>query len=201
LERITHKNLNKKSLEALIKAGALDSFGERGKLISNIETLLEFNKSFSKVDKDQGSLFGGSSAPKSRLTLHDAQEATAQEKLSWEKELLGLYISGHPLDKVREKIEKTGTNISKIKTTGRNDQEIVIAAVVQSVKIIITKKNQQMAFIQLEDLTSSIEAVAFPETYKKYLHSLEEDKTLAIKGKVKIREGERTIAIESIKDI
>lgn len=206
LERVTHKNVNKKSLEALIKSGAFDSFGDRGVLVANVENLTEFNKSFSKVDKDQGSLFGlpgqgGINAPKAKLKLKEAPEATKAEKLSWEKELLGLYISGHPLDKVREKIEKTGTNFAKIKVSGRNEQEIVVAAIVQSVKIIITKKNQQMAFIMLEDLTSTIEAVAFPEVYKNNMHSFEEDKILAIKGKVKIRDGARTIAIESIKEI
>ncbi len=201
LERVTHKNVNKKSLEALIKSGAMDSFGERGHLVANIENLTEFNKSFSKVDKDQGSLFGGSLAPKSILHLDDAIPASPKIKLAWEKELLGLYVSGHPLDDIREKIEKSGTNILKIKTTGRQDQTLALAAVVQTVKIIITKKNQQMAFVQLEDLSGTIEAVAFPTIYKNHMNTLLVDKILAIKGKVSIREGERTIVIDDIKEI
>lgn len=201
LERVTHKNVNKKSLEALIKSGALDSFGERGQLLGNVENLTEFNKSFTKVNKDQGSLFGADLAPKSKLHLVDAPSATTEDRLSWEKELLGLYVSGHPLDKIRERIEKNGTDFRRIKAHGRENQDVIVGAVIQSVKIIITKKNQQMAFVQLEDLTGSIEAVAFPEVYKNNLELLSEDKVVAIKAKVKIRDGEKTLAIESIKEV
>ncbi len=201
LERVTHKNVNKKSLEALIKSGAMDSFGDRGVLAGNIENLTEFNKSFSKVDKDQVSLFGGSLAPKSILRLGDVPPVDMKTKLAWEKELLGLYVSGHPLDGIREKIEKVGININKIKLTGREDQPVTLACVVQSVRIIITKKNQQMAFVQLEDLTGTIEAVAFPTIYKNFMNMLMEDKILAIKGKVSIREGEKTLVIDEVKEI
>lgn len=201
LERVTHKNVNKKSLEALIKSGAMDSYGERGMLVANIENLTEFNKSFSKNNKDQGSLFGGDLAPKSKLQLTETPPADQKTRLAWEKELLGLYVSGHPLDSIREKIEKSGNTISRIKQTGRQEEVVALASVIQTVKIIITKKNQQMAFIQLEDLTGTIEAVAFPETYKNFMTILSEDKVVAIKAKVKIREGEKTIMIDSIKEI
>ena len=179
----------------------MDSFGERSMLVANIENLTEFNKSFSKNNKDQGSLFGGDLAPKSKLTLVDSPPADQKTRLAWEKELLGLYVSGHPLDSIRDKIEKSGNTISRVKTTGRQDESIALASIIQTVKIIITKKNQQMAFIQLEDLTGTIEAVAFPETYKTYANILMEDKVVAIKAKVKIREGEKTIMIDSIKEI
>ncbi len=201
LERVTHKNLNKKSLEALIKSGALDSFGDRGILSANIENLTEFNKSFTKANKDQASLFAGDLAPKAKLNLDEASVATQDEKLFWEKELLGLYVSGHPLDKVRERIEKSGTNFEKIKRESPDGAKIVVGAVIQSIKMIITKKNQQMAFVQLEDLTGTIEAVAFPETYKTHSALLVPDKLVVVKGTVKIREGVKTIAIESLKEI
>lgn len=201
LERVTHKNLNKKSLEALVKAGAMDRFGERGILIANTENLLEFNKSFSKANLDQGSLFGADIAPKSHLKLDPADEVDMKTKLSWEKELLGLYVSGHPLDNIREKIEKSGTSINKLKLHGRQDQAITLACVVQTVKIIITKKNQQMAFIQLEDLTGTIESVAFPTIYKKSMLLFQEDKILAMKCKISIRDGEKTLIIDDVKEI
>jgi len=201
LERVTHKNLNRKSLEALIKAGAFDAFGERGKLIANIERMTTFNKSFSGGNADQSSLFGGDLAPKSVLHLDDAPPVTAEERLAWEKELLGLYVSGHPLDKVREKIEKSGTNFRKLATTGKNDEAVGAAAIIQSIRVLITKKNQQMAFVKLEDLSGSIEAVAFPETYKNFAALLQVDKTIAVKGKVKIRDGERSIVIDNVKEI
>ena len=199
LERVTHKNVNKKSLEALIKSGAMDRFGERGLLLANIENLTEFNKSFTKVNKDQASLFGGDLAPKSRLQLIEAPEASVEDKLAWEKELLGLYVSGHPLDKIRDRIKKSGTDFRKIKAFGRENQDIIVGAVIQSIKVIITKKNQQMAFVQLEDLTGTMEAVAFPDFYRSNMAILSQDGVVIIKAKVKIREGEKTLIIESIK--
>ena len=120
LDRIKDRNLNKKSLEALIKVGALDSFGiDRGVMLGNIETLLAHNKEHEKRPENQDSLFGlmtdTSTVP--TLKLADIPPAQAIEKLTWERELLGLYLSGHPLDRFRETIEKQKINIAKIKTT------------------------------------------------------------------------------------
>ncbi len=119
LDRVKDRNLNKKSLEALIKSGALDSFGhDRGLLLGNIETLLAYNKEHEHMPKNQDSLFGLMSDTSSipTLKLADFPSATPTEKLVWEKELLGLYISGHPLDRYREAIEKRDMTIAKAKT-------------------------------------------------------------------------------------
>ena len=117
LERVTDKNLNKKSLEALIKSGALDEMGERGVMLANLELLLENNKESSRKPSNQDSLFGlmADTASIPTLKLATAPQATTEEKLAWEKELLGLYISGHPLDKFRDILEKRETSILKIK--------------------------------------------------------------------------------------
>ncbi len=199
LERVTHKNLNRKSLEALIKVGAFDAFGERGVLLSNIEHMTTFNKSFSGGNQDQGSLFGGDLAPRSVLHMDEAAPATMDEKLAWEKELLGLYVSGHPLDKIRDRIEKSGTTIKKVRESGREAQKIVVGAIITSVRVIVTKKNKQMAFVGIEDLSGSMEAVAFPDAYKEHAQALIVDSIVAIGGTVKIRDGERTLVIESLK--
>jgi DNA polymerase-3 subunit alpha len=100
LERITHKNLNKKSLEALIMCGAMDSFGDRNILVNNIEALLTFHKSLMSHNSTQSSsLFDAlDSKPQNILTLKEDSPATKTQKLAWEKELLGFYVSGHPLD-------------------------------------------------------------------------------------------------------
>ena len=118
LERVKDKNLNKKSLEALIKTGALDCFGhDRGVLLANMENLLAYNKENEKKSADQDSLFGGmadtSSLP--TLKLASAPPAASNDKLAWERELLGLYISGHPLEQYRSIIEKRDMNIKKPK--------------------------------------------------------------------------------------
>jgi len=200
LERVTHKNLNKKSLESLLKAGAFTKFGDRGVFLANRENLLAFNKAFTNKNTDQDSLFGADLAPKAVLKLEEAEEAGKEEKLLWEKELLGVYVSGHPLDKFKKQLEGK-PSILQIAAKGRNDQEIVSAGIIEQLKVIITKKNQRMAFITLADFTGRIEAVVFPDLFKTHSEELEADKCIAYKSKVSIRNGEKTLILEEIKFI
>jgi DNA polymerase-3 subunit alpha len=200
LERVRHKNLNKKSMEALLKSGAFSSFGDRGIFLENMEKLLAFNKAFSNQNEDQGSLFGGDLAPKATLTLKEAEKATKDNKLLWEKELLGVYVSGHPLEKFREKLAGKPTTV-QIKERGRNDQQIVSAGIIEQMKVIITKKNQRMAFLTIADLEGRIEAVVFPKLFKEHSEFLEADKCVAYKAKVSIRNGEKSLILDEIKFI
>ena len=103
--------------------------------------------------------------PKSKLPefkLQNAQEATQAEKLLWEKELLGLYISGHPLDRMRDKLEKRTVNIKKIKEEFGNGMQVTIAGIIETARQVVTKNNERMAFLKIADLTDSIEAVCLP---------------------------------------
>ncbi|MCA1480749.1 OB-fold nucleic acid binding domain-containing protein, partial [Bradyrhizobium sp. NBAIM08] len=168
LERVTHKNLNKKSLEALILCGAMDAYGERGTLLDNSETLLAFHKGVLKNETAQTSLFVGmDEEPKSTLTLTDATPATMEQRLAWEKELLGLYISGHPLDRFASQIEKSGNTIASLMAQKSARNKILVASV-ESVKSLITKSNTRMAFVTLSDKTGTAEAVIFPEAFKEF---------------------------------
>ena len=202
LDRVKHKNLNKKSMEALIKTGAMDEFGERGTLLVNLENMLEYNKESSKQSADQGSLFGGISADTlPSFKLKPAEDAPQSTKLNWEKELLGLYISGHPLDRFREKLEKREINIKKIKEQLTNGYPVTIAGIIETVRNVTTKKNQPMAFIRIADLTGSIEAVVFPKLFKEVSELIVPEKCIALSGKISIRNDDKTIAIEAIKEI
>lgn len=201
LERVQHKNLTKKSLEALIKAGAMDGFGDRGIFLENMEGLLAFTKSFSKVDKNQGSLFAGDMAPKSQLQIKEAPLASKEDKLVWEKELLGLYISGHPLERVKDKIEKSGMNVKKLQETGFQNMNVVMAVIIEDIRKVITKKGGQMAFIKMADLTGTMEAVVFPDTFREFATLFVVNKCVAIRGKLTIRDGEKSVAIESLKEV
>ncbi len=129
LNRIKDKNLNKKSLEALIKSGAMDEYGDRGVMLANLPDLLEYNKEQHKMPDDQTSLFGAfaASAPTPASSEHNTnkygehlklkEEGHAQpaEKLAWEKELLGLFVSGHPLDKYADIFKKGDISIANVK--------------------------------------------------------------------------------------
>ncbi len=199
LERVTHKNLNKKSIEALIMCGALDALGERGLLLSNTETLLQFHKGISKGDASQSSLFLGLlDEPKSTLTLSEAQPATLESKLAWEKELLGFYISGHPLDHFESQIKKTGNTIESLLKKNNARNQVLIASI-ESIKTINTKSNARMAFIGLQDKTGKCEAVIFPETFKELGKIITEGAVMVLQCSVSEKNDRKSLLIDKAK--
>src|SRR3989344_2150846 len=206
LDRIKHKNLNKKSMEALIKSGSMDDFGERGAMLFGLEDMLTYNRESSNQNANQTSLFGSanpSNAPE--FKLKNTEVASQKDKLLWEKELLGLYISGHPLDRVRDKLEKRDINIKKIKEDKennlRNGSPVTIAGIIDTVRQVITKGNERMAFLKIADFTDSIEAVAFPSVFQGMADILVPENCIALSGKISLRSGERSIIIEGVKVI
>jgi len=205
LERVNHKDLNKKSLESLIRAGAFDTLGEeRGALLHNVDEALEYHREHAKaLQSNQVSLFSVITDTKSvpRLRLRPAPEILIDQKLAWEKELLGLYISGHPLDKHREKIEKGGSNIKSVGEDTRDGMGIIIAGIIEEHKVVITKKNEHMAFLRVADFSGSIEVVVFPRTMAECKELLGPDKCIAIKGKFSRRNDSPSIIAEKIKSL
>ena len=202
LDRIKDRNLNKKSLEALIKAGAMDSFGfDRGALLGNTETILAYNKEKENQSENQDSLFGlmtdNSSVPS--LKLADTPNVDMKEKLAWEKELLGLYISGHPLDRYKEIIAKRDMNIRKAVETLKDGEEVTIACIIEEVRPISTKKGDAMAFVKVADFTGSLDTVVFPRVLNEFKHAFTPDKCVAIKGKMSERHGQKSMIIERVK--
>ncbi len=204
LDRVKDRNLNKKSLESLIKAGALDCFDiDRGILLGNVDLMLEYNKEGQKHNSDQVSLFGGldNTANIPSLKLIDTDKVDMKEKLAWEKELLGLYVSGHPLEKFRSMIEKKEMNIKKALETGKDDQIVIFAGIINEVRLVQTKNNETMAFIQIADFSGSAEAVVFPRTYKENKDLIVADKCLAFKAKVNTRNNEKGFVLERVKGL
>jgi DNA polymerase-3 subunit alpha len=231
LVRIKDRNLNKKSLESLIKAGAMDAFGDRGVLLSNLDHLLTYNKETSALPAHEDTLFGSLSKEdfSAKLVLDAGVEATMDEKLGWEKELLGLYISGHPLDKFKEKFEKSEMNIAKLKEISRplfleplvfpegtskdkikkekerlkkeKEKMYVVAGMVTAAREIITKTNTRMMFLTLTDLTDSIECIVFSRTYEAMKELFVLDACIAIKGKMNERNGELSLVVEKAKKL
>lgn len=202
LDRIKDKNLNKKSLEALIKCGAMDELGERGQLLANLDNILAYNKE-KGASRDHQSLFGlmadTSSIP--GLKLVPAAEATKEEKLTWERELLGLFISGHPLDRFKDKLEKHGGTISKTKTEAHDGSTVVVAGMIEEAKKIFTKKGDEMVFVKIGDYTGNIETVVFPKVLEKNREVFLPDQCVAIKGKISTRNGARSIVVDVAKKL
>lgn len=224
LMRIKDRNLNKKSLESLIKAGAMDAFGERGNLLYNLDTLLHYNKETAAMPAHEDTLFGSLAKEdfSAKLVLQLGYSASMEETLGWEKELLGLYLSGHPLDKHREKLESHGMNIAKLKETSRplfldlpkdiskpdkarikkeREKLHVVAGMITAAREIITKTNTRMMFLTLTDFTDSIECVVFSKTYEMIKGMLAVDTCVAFKGKVSERNGELSLMVDKAKKL
>jgi DNA polymerase-3 subunit alpha len=204
LSRVKDRNLNKKSLEALIKSGALDCFGEdRGIMLANLERLIQYNKEHGDTHADQDSLFGlmadSSSVPS--LRLEDAPKADMATKLAWEKELLGLYVSGHPLERYRDIILKKDIDIQKAKSSAKEGDSVVLAIIVTAVRAIQTKNNETMAFATISDFSGTSDAVIFPRTYREFRELIQPDACLAIKATVNSRNGEKSFVIERMKKL
>ncbi len=207
LERVKDKNLNKKSLESLIKAGALDDLpldgtgsGDRGEMLGNIDTLLSYHKEASAKASNQSSLFGmlpeKSALPS--LRLNKVEKASKKDKLLWEKELLGLYISGHPLEEYQEKIQKAKINSKNIAESPEG-VECVVAGLISDIRKNTTKNNETMAFMKLEDLSGNINAVVFPKVYEEFKDLLNVGTCIAVKGRTNKRNGELSFIAEKVK--
>ncbi len=203
LSRISSKNLNRKSLESLIKCGALDSLsadiGGRGTLLGSIEAMLAFHRE-ATATAPQDSLFGSLIAPPP-LVLPEGEPTSLIDKLVWEKELLGIYVSGHPLDAHEAITRKARISIADIKEAPRAGMLVILPVLVSVVRSILTKSGEKMAFLTIADTSESIEAVVFPKLFKEHAALITPDTCLLIKGKVSIRNGEPSIAIEELKPL
>jgi DNA polymerase-3 subunit alpha len=201
LLRIEPQNLNKKSLESMIKAGVFDRFGERNQLLFNLERILEWNKENYKM-KNQGQmgLFDFWGKRKLEIKLEKTQPATKIQKLSWEKELLGLYVSSHPADDFRKIFEKKAIPISKI-TKEMAGRVIKVGGIISSVKRVITKNGSAMFFTKLEDGKDKIEVVFFPNVLNKKPVALKENKPIIVFGRVNEKDGIPKIICEDFEEI
>jgi len=200
LTRIVGRNMNRKSLEALIKAGALDSLEDRALLLHNIESLLKFSKDFSKGDSNQDSLFGNLDDV-SGLYLEKTEPIPIEQKLNWEKEYLGLFISGNPLDQYKEFLESRGKDIKEAKKNKKVDTVHVLPGLVESVREILTKKGDKMAFVKIKDYDDEIECVFFPKVYETYKQMLINEKCVVVKGKLNERNGDLSILVDKMKKL
>ncbi len=200
MKRIDPKNLNKRSMESLIKVGAFDEFAERQELLYNLEKLLEWAKEGRKNKTNgQRDLFGGTDFSK-HIKLSSVKAATNFERLGWEKELLGLYVSSHPLKGFQAILSKKTTPLYKIKNAF-SDQKVLVGGIISNIKKIITKTGKPMLFIKLEDLFDKTEVVVFPSIIEANKSVFQENKIVFIKGRVDHRNNEPKIIAENAEEI
>ncbi|MCX6703601.1 MAG: DNA polymerase III subunit alpha [Candidatus Zambryskibacteria bacterium] len=205
LSRINDKNLNKKSLEALIKTGAFDllisTHYSRHTLLKNLDTLLTYHKE-SRIESStaQDSLFGNSEGNTlSKLNLVPEENSNTADQLLWEKELLGLYISGHPLQQFAERLDKRDMPICKVKEKTKAKEVVMIGGIIEEIKEIMTKKGDKMLFVRLADISDSIELVVFPKVYVEFRDVIAIDNCVVVKGVYSKKDGKESVLVDKIK--
>lgn len=227
-ERISGKAVNKRCIESLIKAGAFDELGKnRSTLLASFENIIDIIElSNKKGFEGQVSMFdlGENEEEKQKIkySFDEQPEMSEKELLSTEKEMLGIYISGHPLEKIKNQIlekttitssdmrnideEKLSENLDSrsLETVGNSErpkyadgQTVRIAGIITSVKKKITKSNKMMAFITVEDLYGQIEIIAFENAYMASQNNLIEENIILVEGRLSIREDEPTKIVAS----
>jgi len=205
-KRVPASEVNRKVWESLIKCGAFDRYGAREVLLANIDSILAFAQDHQKrVASGQIDIFGElgmAEAVTAKLTIEDfGTPPDVRERLVWEKELLGLYLSSHPLDDYDAYITDTMNPISGIEQ--RHEGRVArIGGMTTTVRKIVTKSGKSMAFVGLEDKTGAVELVVFPKAYELAVDLWEPDKILAVSGKVsfKDRDGRMTSDLKIMVD-
>jgi DNA polymerase-3 subunit alpha len=188
-EEYDSRILNRKALESLIKAGAFDSLGwKRSQLYELIDTLLEYGRQKQKAREESAlSLFGDEYLPPPEIPsdLQAINEWEDELRLAYEKEVLGTYVSSHPLASYKSRLQAITSHLIEALDPEKDfDREVRLAGIVVSVKIIKTKKEERMATLVLEDLTGQVDVTAFPDAFSKFNPYLKEGQIIWLKGKM-----------------
>ena len=203
LEKIDLKSVNRKVIETFIKSGLFDSMNiNRATLLLNLERALEFITRKKESEKyGQSNLFDESDVPElATITMEQAPEWDSMEILALEKENLGFYFSGHPLDAYRPIWEKAANlDLSNIERASQEKPYVVIG-LIKSVKQIITKKGKQMAFGSIEDFNGSVELTFFTKIWEEVREQIIPDAVIALKGKIDSSRGDPQIIVEELLD-
>ncbi|HXZ06027.1 MAG TPA: DNA polymerase III subunit alpha, partial [Ktedonobacteraceae bacterium] len=201
--RVDPKFVGKGAIEILIKAGAMDSLadGKRNQLLDAVERAMQFGKS-ERMAKERGmvSLFGDMEEITNAFEFslnQNAEEISRKQLLAWEKELIGVYISKHPLTYVSDLLKERVTHQTAQITEELDRQKVVIGGTITDARRITTKKGDTMCVVQLEDMTGSIGVTVFPRTYEETAELWIEDSVVIVSGEVQVRRDEPGILCNS----
>lgn len=196
--RMESKDTNKRSIESLILAGAFDKLGGKRSQYMAVYKQIANGINLSRKNNISGQMdffgLGGNEAVEDKDHLPDIPEFDSKDLLNYEKDVMGIYLSGHPLDKVRETLE-TYTNFKSNQLIIREDEEdnvedgqaVTVGGILVEKKVIFTKMNKKMAFLTLEDTVGTMEVIVFPNLYEKFAR-INEERVFVVKGRVSIKE-------------
>lgn len=192
------KVVNKKSFEALAMSGALDDLGERAELLYNVERILSYASTFQKnKNAGQNSLFGESDEISiAEIELEPTKPADKRQRLAWERELLGMYVSEHPLSGSSHIFEHHRTKTMIEIKENLEGEYVRVSGIITNLQKILTRSNQKMFFVKMEDLQSNIEVLVFPKVLEANPDVWKTDKILAVNGFVSFKDGAPKILAE-----
>jgi DNA polymerase-3 subunit alpha len=201
IERMSRSVINRKTMESLIKSGSLDEFGERNQLLSALDQILRYADNLSKSSGNgQIGLFASGSAPQA-IKLPQVAPADKKQKLAWEKECLGLYLSDHPLNGYKGILAKLATPIASL-TPMMSGKRVKIGGMIATCQKITTKTGKPMLFSRVEDHSNKrIEVVVFPNTLEKNPGIWKEDSVVVISGRIDASQGEVKVICESVEGV
>ncbi len=200
LSKTSTRTVNRKALDSLVKAGALDRYGDRSQLLHNLDVILAYaNRLQKEANSGQTDLFGNALdevATKPQLTLEKAAQVYNQrEQLLWERELLGLYLSQHPLAMFATYLSEQTMPLNQLKPE-HDSKAAVVGGSITDIREITTKNGQKMAFVKLEDQFGEIELVLFPNAYMQTAGLWERDRIILARGKLSAKGRDGTLGDE-----
>ena len=203
LVRVDSRRANKKVLECLIKVGAMDAFSNRASMLEQLEDIRSKLAGVSTSDGNQDNLFAGIEHAQDNIqdTFPRLKEYPKAELLSFEKELLGFYLTQHPMANALKAVQKSATKtISELDPHVHKDTVVWLGGILSQWRTVLTKKSQaEMGFGTLDDGTGRIEIVIFPKAFAAHKELIKQDNVLLIKGKIEVREEKPTFLVDAIK--
>lgn len=199
VRRVDLRKVGKRALESLIRVGAMDAFGERRALLLSMDQIMAISESHFKA-KEEGQLtfFGACPGLEAEIMLPKLVSLDPREKLEWERELLGLYLSDHPLTPYLSFLKRKITHYTGQLFEAKNKQEVQLGGTIANIRLHTTRKGDQMAFASLEDIQGAVELVIFPRLWKKIQDTCKIDDVVIIKGKVDLENTESKILLDSL---
>jgi DNA polymerase-3 subunit alpha len=198
--RVDLRGLGKRGLECLVKVGALDTFGGRFALLASLERITALSANhFRAIESGQMSLFGAATGVEETLTLPAVGNPDKREMLNWERELIGLYVSDHPLTPLQPTLSKVVSHFSGQLGDAAHEEPVRIAGLITAVRPYVTKAGKQMGFVTIEDIQGNIELVLFPRTWEKTRSLLVEDQIIVVDGKVDTSNTPPKILVDAVR--
>lgn len=198
--RVDLRGVGKRALECLIKVGAMDSFGNRASLLASLDRIVAISSAhFRAADAGQMSLFGAETGIIEEIHLPEVKDVDKREMLNWERELIGLYISDHPLNEFQAQLAHIVSYFSGQLPEASHEEKVRVAGLITNVRPYTTKTGKPMGFVTIEDIQGSIELLLFPKTWDQHRAEMNIGQIIIVEGKVDQTSAPPKILVDTVK--